>query len=351
MNRQFTPKLLLLFLIGFAFNFCSDPVKVGEDTQDNVTISNIVINNVVDNDADDFYAAVNLSFTINTENNMNLRAYVGYKGTEDTEYQAYSYYFTFDANGTEGISITLDSEDHPFSSGCYDFIIWIYEETDTDLENLLASISASEDEDLYLCMESYDDDQPTIQLIFNNECPTSVMATITSYGSLTIPANSTNSYTFYSDPGTITFNASTQISIGQNLVWTNRTVDLTGLQSYTYRLFYSEAIFYATVTNSGASTINQFIINKGLDDEYSANISIPNNGVATSLGYYNAHGTDTEVWFWSTGAQAWYYWYNLVFPGGDNQVVNLSSDLPQFTGTNSPDIREFFKKSSTIEAK
>ena len=313
MNRQFTPKLLLLFLIGFAFNFCSDPVKVGEDTQDNVTISNIVINNVVDNDADDFYAAVNLSFTINTENNMNLRAYVGYKGTEDTEYQAYSYYFTFDANGTEGISITLDSEDHPFSSGCYDFIIWIYEETDTDLENLLASISASEDEDLYLCMESYDDDQPTVQLVFDNQ--------------------------------------STQISIGQNLVWTNRTVDLTGLQSYTYRLFYSEAIFYATVTNSGASTINQFIINKGLDDEYSANISIPNNGVATSLGYYNAHGTDTEVWFWSTGAQAWYYWYNLVFPGGDNQVVNLSSDLPQFTGTNSPDIREFFKKSSTIEAK
>lgn len=329
MNRQFTSKLLLLFLIGFASNFCSDPVKVGEDTQDNVTISSIVINNVVDNDADDFYAAVNLSFTINTEKNMNLRANVGYKGTEDTEYQAYSYYFTFDANGTKNISITLDSEDHSFSSDCYEFIIWIYEETDTDQENLLASISASEDEDLYLCMESYDDDQPLTLVTFKNNGHAPMDFTVSGYG--TKSADPGGSTSFAVAPGIQYYSVYTIGSykgsdVGISLSITNDTLNISN-NPRTINININANYFFLYYTNALTVNVYPLEVNYGTTAQMTEYITIPNDNIQYGLGYYEAY-TNTEIRFYTNYPSQYQYAIqgtHFTFSWTTNQSVSLYS--------------------------
>jgi len=348
--KQFSPKLLFILIVALLLSFCSEPVKVGEDAN-RITIVDAWIDDVVDEDSDGYASYARLYFEITAEDPVLLYAIIGQRNSSESgQYSYYKETITFDVSESRTLWIALGDEGFEIPMGCYDLSLQIFDANDDLAEEVLLSVSAENDDYLAdICMETPEEDQPQVELIFNNECHTDVLIDIAGYGSITIPGNSSNTYDFSGNPGSVTFNGATQIPVGGNLTWTNRSVDLTGLSSETYRLWYGETIFYATIMNSGGSALSDFYVNYSLDDEFFVDVFIPNDSVTRPFGYYNAH-PETEIWVWSTGAEEWYVWSEINYTGGENQVVTLTSSLPKAPGKFTPNPNVEKKERYYIEA-
>jgi hypothetical protein len=105
---------------------------------------------------------------------------------------------------------------------------------------------------------------------------------------------------------------------------------MTGKISETYILYYDESIFFLKITNNGGTNLGSLYVNLDLNDEVFEDIIIPNDGIQKSLGYYNAH-TNTEIWANLIGSENWAFWENISFPGGNNQIVPLTSSLSKIS--------------------
>lgn len=340
MSRQSVFKLFVILFISYFINFCSNPVKVADNSNNNsnntIVLKDAWIGDKVDIDGDGYASTANLYFDISSTKATTVYALIGKRdnASEDPTYYIYKETDSFNVDEQTTVHYPLGDEGYEVPYGRYDLTIQIFDQNDAQATTILTSISAEDTDNLLgIYMEEPSDD--LITLVFNNECPTDIIANITGYGSITIAGESTNTYGFSSNPGTITFNAYTQIPVGGNLQWTNRTVDFTGKGSVTYRLWYDDSFFYATVKNTGGSTMTDFYVNYQLDSPDYVNVSIPNDGITRPFGYYEAY-SNTQIIFWSVGAQDWYGWSNINFPGGDNQTINLTSSVPKMPGDFKP---------------
>ena len=330
--KNFSGRFLLIILASLALTFCSDPVKVGDDSPD-IAILAAWLDDFEDADNDGFSSFANIYFQISTSEPVDVFFRIGYKVANTSGYTIYKETAVYTVSDGETWYVSLGSEGDELQ-GYYDFSVEIYYESE------LVDILTSEDEpDISdFAMEYPENDVQTVDLIFNNDCPTSVLIDITGYGSITVEAKSTNTYTFTGNPGTITFNGQTQIPVGGNLAWSNRVVDLTGLTSYTFpTLYYTDVFFFAYITNNGGSSLSDFYVNTQLGESnwFYVDRTIPNDGVTREFGYYEAYpGTVIQVW--STGAQTWYEWNNLSFPGGNNQVISLTNGLAKTSASFNP---------------
>jgi hypothetical protein len=326
--KQFSPKLFFVFSLVLFLSYCSDPVKVGGGSTE-ISINAAWMDEFTDQDTDGYYSYANIYFEVTTSEEIDVTFMVKYKISGTSSYSIYKETAEYPTSDTKTWFIALGDAGFEIPQGCYDFRIEVY-----SAGEMVASLSAEEESNISsFCMETTEEDQSQVMLHFNNECPTEVFINITGYGSITVPGKSQNTYNFNGNPGVISFTGETTIPDGGNLIWNDppRTIDMTEYEEYTFRLWYGESIFYATLRNDGQSALTEFYVNYTLDDEFHFIHSYPNDGVTRPLGYYNAH-PETEIWAWSIGAQDWYFWSELNFPGGDNQVITLSSNLPKVPG-------------------
>jgi len=111
--------------------------------------------------------------------------------------------------------------------------------------------------------------------------------------------------------------------VGLKLTW---TLDGTfPTSSSTVALNVTSDYFFVFITNKHATkTISKVYVNYALTSQTLDNISIPNNSVEYSIGYYKAY-SNSNVRLEASDGSYW-YWSSLTLPGSTNQSVALEAD-------------------------
>lgn len=78
--------------------------------------------------------------------------------------------------------------------------------------------------------------------------------------------------------------------------------------------------FFLKVQNVSTLSIQKVYVNYGLVGQTLDNISIPNNGITYSLGYYHAYSNSNVR---AESSSSYWYWNPLNLPFGNNQVKTL----------------------------
>ena len=82
--------------------------------------------------------------------------------------------------------------------------------------------------------------------------------------------------------------------------------------------------FFLRIKNEGSGPLTNLIVNKGLTSQTTDNISIPNSGNFTNIGYYRAWTNSNVYASLPSGATVfWTYPGTMNIPFTENQVVNL----------------------------
>jgi len=341
--KQFSPKLFLVLLIGLFLTFCSDPVKVGEDSN-RITLVDTWISNAVDEDNDGYASYARLYFEVTSEDPSLLYAIVGYRFSSETDPTYYEYKTTvsFDVDGSRELYVSLGDDGYEIPMGCYDLTLQIFDDSDELAEEIITSISADNDGDLAdICMETPEDDQPSVQVEFFNPLYTTIDISVSGYGSQSVDPD--ESVSFYITGGLSSISVYAQTSgktgsgtqVGLLMVW-EFTSDISGLEYKSIELTLSSVYMFLYVTNTGEVDINDFYVNVGLTDETFDDIIIYNTGIQYRIGYYKAY-TNTIIHGYVPGHSTWDYiiWDNSTgnfIPFTQNQSVSLLNTLKKPEG-------------------
>jgi len=84
--------------------------------------------------------------------------------------------------------------------------------------------------------------------------------------------------------------------------------------------------FFLRIRNQGSGQLTNLIVNKGLASQTTDNVSIPNSGNFTNIGYYRAWTNSNVYASLPSGTTVfWEYPGNMPIPFTQNQVVNLTN--------------------------
>jgi hypothetical protein len=164
------------------------------------------------------------------------------------------------------------------------------------------------------------DNQSTIT--FSNPTYTPIIITFNNQ-TLTIPSGS--SVTYSSSAGTIgTGTASTSgvtnsgTQVGELLTWNLDYPFPAPQANSTVALNEGSTYFFLKIINNASVPMTGIYVNYGYNNQTFDNVTVPNNGIVTSVGYYYAF-TNSNVRATSAIGTYW-YWPNLNLPFLNNQL-------------------------------
>jgi len=169
---------------------------------------------------------------------------------------------------------------------------------------------------------------------FFNPTYTDVDIFVPGMGSQTIAVLDRVNYIYNSNPGSITYRASTQgetvngQTLGYTISW-QETINLSNENSPIFDLNISEGIFFLSVVNYGSHHLNNWSINYDTDYQFDEDINIPNDNQEYYFGYYDALD-NSNVYAAIVGTSNDAVWENgkeFDFSWTMNQSILLESSL------------------------
>jgi hypothetical protein len=119
----------------------------------------------------------------------------------------------------------------------------------------------------------------------------------------------------------VTINTGAQV--GLLISWSNN-ISFPSSGTTSTNLVVPSAYFFLRIKNEGSGPLTNLIVNKGLTSQTTDNISIPNSGNFTNIGYYRAWTNSNVYASLPSGATVfWTYPGTMNIPFTENQVVNL----------------------------
>ncbi len=173
--------------------------------------------------------------------------------------------------------------------------------------------------------------QVPLDLTFSNAVYTDISLNVSGQGSQTIPPGGSFTYKFQSNPGSVSYSASTSGKTAQGgqvglLITWNYTIDVSGKRFESAQLITNPDLFFIYIRNAGTVRLTPFYVNYGLVDQTRDNILIPPDGATYRTGYYKAYA-NTEVRAYHEPNPFFYsYWTqgsNFRLPFTTNQFVTL----------------------------
>jgi len=169
---------------------------------------------------------------------------------------------------------------------------------------------------------------------FFNPTYTDVDIFVPGMGSQTIAVLDRVNYIYESNPGSITYKASTQgetinsQTLGYKIDW-QETINLSDENSPIFDLNISKDIFFLSVVNYGSHHLNNWSINNGTNYVFDEDVNIPNDNQEYYFGYYDALD-NSNVYAAIVGTSNDAVWKNgkeFDFPNTMNQSILLESSL------------------------
>jgi hypothetical protein len=149
----------------------------------------------------------------------------------------------------------------------------------------------------------------------------------------TVQPGDSTTYNFSTNPQSLVYDASTSgktsggTTVGLVLTWggSGSPINVSSYASVRLSLQVSSTYFFMYMSSTGA-TLGPVYVNYGLSDQTVDNISIPNNGVKYSIGYYKAHSGAIVRAYKYPSTTSYVYW-TLSFPFNVNQSLYLTNSL------------------------
>jgi len=169
---------------------------------------------------------------------------------------------------------------------------------------------------------------------FFNPTYTNINIRVPGEGSQTIPVLNRTNYLFNSNPGNITYTATTKgettgnQTLGLLINW-NETIDLSGESSPIFDLNISKDFFFLSAINYGSHDLDQWSINYNTNYQFDEDVLIPNDNTEYTFGYYDAL-SNSNVYARIVGTEKDAVWENgkeFDFPWTINQSIRLESSL------------------------
>jgi hypothetical protein len=163
---------------------------------------------------------------------------------------------------------------------------------------------------------------------FNNPVFTNIYVTLNSITKTITPGSSVTFNSVYGSSvaySAYTYGSTTSgTQVGLRMEWSG-TLTLTG-GTVTCNLNIPNTYFFIYMTNSGAHSLYNLYVNYGLVSETIDYITIANNSVKYTIGYYKAYTNSNVRMYWQTAPTSYSYWnqgthFNLTWT--NNQYVNL----------------------------
>lgn len=168
----------------------------------------------------------------------------------------------------------------------------------------------------------------TTSLIFQNNTFTPVSITINgvqkeiaSGASVTFTGTSGTAYNGTASTSQPFGNGGT---IGLTLSWNNLSGAFPSTNATTIPLNIGPEYYFIRLTKNTSKEIKTLIVNYGLADQSSTNVSITANGVAYGVGYYKTYSNSNFRAIYTDNS--YIYWNQLTFTGTNNQLVNLTAN-------------------------
>ena len=157
--KKFSTRYLFILLAGLALTFCSDPVKVGDDSPQ-ITIDAAWFDDVVDDDNDGFRSFARIYFQTSTTEPVNVFFRIGYKEAGSSSYFIYKETSEYSISESETWYVALGDAGYELPQGYYDFSVEIH------MGEELVAILTSEDESniASLGMEPASEELPAISI-------------------------------------------------------------------------------------------------------------------------------------------------------------------------------------------
>jgi len=176
-------------------------------------------------------------------------------------------------------------------------------------------------------------------LTFHNTIYTPITVNVPTFSAQIIQSSDSVTFMFAKNPGTFTFTASTSgkttggTQIGLLISWsTSSPVDVSTVDSYHANLQFSSTYFFMYMKNTGKTTLGPVVVNYGLTDQRTENISVPGDGLTYPIGYYKAYSNTVIRAYWAypyaTSYSYWQHGSQFTFPNTTNQALTCSNSLP-----------------------
>lgn len=165
-----------------------------------------------------------------------------------------------------------------------------------------------------------------LDVSFRNNTFTSVTINPSGHAARVVAAGKTTTFTYTSNPGTVTYNASTKGKHGKTVSWSNKRITTKGRISESVSLNVGNRIFFLRMKNSSSRSTSSLYVNYDRSDEthikpYSLGSSM------TGVGYFQGHSqTEIRMYakykFGDLGPVYWKWTENI--PTSSNYRISLT---------------------------
>ena len=318
--RWITVLLALLFVIS-----CTDPAS---SSGPKISMDDVSISHTDDVDGDGYFSEARLNFDVDySTGSIDVVIAIAYQGTGDTDPIIYFVSVETEIDGTDDQTyyVVLNND---FVHDSYDFTIYVLDADDLDTE-LYRATKSNHPALGGVKLEYYTGDTLPYDITFNNHTYTTIDMSINDQANHDIPAGGNHTFHYDYNPGSLAFwgttsgETNTGTQIGLEIIL-SEVVYAWGSISQTVDLNISSAYFFMYMSNNGPDNVGPLYVNYGTADQTYDNISIPNDGVKYSIGYYKAlSGNNIRAYI---DAVDYYYWtegVHFTYPGTSNQNLWL----------------------------
>jgi len=168
---------------------------------------------------------------------------------------------------------------------------------------------------------------PKGKITYSNPTPTTI--TLVANGQTkTIPPGGSVEFTGISSEvvsGTATTSGKTASGniIGVVMTWNIYDYFPSGGGSIDYAMNVGSEYFYLKVINTSSKVIQKIYVNYGLLGQTLDNITVPNDGLTYTLGYYNAYSNSNVR---AESGTTYWFWNPLNLPFSNNQIKTLTAN-------------------------
>ena len=326
--RLITILLTLLFFVS-----CTDPTSSSSGPK--ISMDDVSISHTDDADGDGYFSEARLNFDVDySSGSIDVVIVIAYQGTGDTEPLIYFVSAKTTIDGTDDQTYYVVMNDG-FGHDTYDFTIYVFDAEDIENENenatpLYTATKSNHSALGGVKLEYYSEDTLPYDITFNNNTYTQIDMTVTGLASYDIPAGGNHTFHYDNNPGSINIYGTTSGKtntgnpIGETLYFIINNHTTTGYNSHTFELNILSDYFFMYMSNNGPVSVGPLYVNYGTADQTYDNISIPNDGVKYSIGYYKAlSGNNIRAYI---NAVDYYYWtegVHFTYPDISNQNLWL----------------------------
>lgn len=168
---------------------------------------------------------------------------------------------------------------------------------------------------------------PKGKIIYSNPTSTTISLTINGENRTILPGGSTEFTGKSSETATGSATTSGKTAsgnvIGSVMNWAINDYFPSGGGSIDYALNVGSEYFYLKMINTSTKPILKLYVNYGLIAQTLDNITIPNDGLTYSLGYYHAYSNSNVR---AENGTTFWYWNPLNLPFTNNQVKVLTAN-------------------------